>query len=126
MNTGKTILIIDDQVHIRRVIQLKLEKSGYNVLSAGDGREGLELMTRQKPDAVVSDIMMPLLDGRTLCEMTDPLKRERPFLTIMLTARISPEDREWVQRMRETVFMEKPFSPSKLVSVLDEYFGVVR
>ena len=122
MADNKTILVVDDEGPIRRVIELKLRNRGYRVITASDGEEGLALLRREKPDAVVTDIMMPKLDGKSLCEQAEPLKRAGPFLTIVVTCRISPEERSWVGRMTDTILMEKPFSPSRLLDRLEEYF----
>jgi FixJ family two-component response regulator len=72
---------------------------------------------------VITDIMMPKLDGKALCEQTDHLKEEWPFLTIVVTCRISPDEHSWIEGMRDTLFMEKPFSPSKLIECVDQYIG---
>ncbi len=122
MGINPRILIIDDDVSIRRVIELKLKNRGYDVLTARNGEEGLRMIHAEKPDAVITDINMPGMDGKTLCERTDPLKAESSFLTIVLTARISPDERRWIARMKDTGFMEKPFSPSKLLEQIDHYF----
>jgi DNA-binding response OmpR family regulator len=55
-------------VRIRRVVELKLRKRGYDVLMAMNGEEGLHLIESEQPDAVVTDIMMPKLDGKNLCK----------------------------------------------------------
>lgn len=123
MRENKTILVVDDEVPIRRIVEFKLGTAGYNILSAGDGQTGLEIIETQHPDAVVADIMMPGMNGRQLCERTDPIKTDRPFLTIVMTGRISPEEERWVSALRDTVFMEKPFSPSRLLEIVDKYFG---
>ena len=124
MRSNKKVLIIDDEPHIRRVIELKLKQRGYQVFEAKDGEEGLELIYRLCPDAVITDIMMPKLDGKALCEQTNRLKKERPFLTLIITCRISLDERSWISKMQDTLFMEKPFSPSRLLECLDRYFGV--
>ncbi len=126
MENGKLVLVCDDEAHIRRVIELKLKSRGYRVITAVNGEEGLNLIRTETPDAVISDINMPKLDGKSLCEMTNPLKNERPFLTIIITARISPDEENWVGEMQDTQFMEKPFSPSKLLVAVDAYFGIKR
>lgn len=126
MEKNKKILVVDDEAPIRRVLELKLRSRGYDVLTAVNGEEGLRLIESEKPDAVITDINMPKIDGKKLCEITDPLKRERPFLTIILTARILPEDRQWIAEMQNTLFMEKPFSPNRLLESIDQYFGVQR
>lgn len=126
MGNNKTILVCDDEAHIRRVVELKLKSRGYKVLTATNGEEGLKIIKSEKPDAVISDINMPKMDGKTLCELTDPMKRDRSFLTIIITARISPDEQDWVSEMQDTQFMEKPFSPSKLLESVDKYFGIKR
>ena len=54
--------------------------------------------------------MMPEMDGKALCEETNEPKKERLFLTIMITCRISPDEEDWTNEMQDTLFMEKPFS----------------
>ena len=122
MENNKKVLVIDDDAQIRRVVELKLRNRGYEVLMAMNGQEGLSLIKSQQPDAVVTDIVMPKLDGQTLCKQTNHLKKQRPFLTIVMTNRISPDDRNWVKDMQDTELMEKPFSPTRLLGCIDEYF----
>jgi len=105
------------------VIEIKLKKEGYRVMTAINGKEGLNLIKAQKPDVVISDIMMPEMDGKTLCEVTNVLKKDQPFLTIIMTCRISADEESWISDMQDTLFMEKPFSPNKLVECIDQYFG---
>lgn len=90
---------------------------------AMNGEEGLQLIKSHQPDVVVTDIIMPKLDGENLCKQTDHLKKQRPFLTIVMTNRISPDDLNWVKKMQDTELMEKPFSPSRLLGCIDEYFS---
>ena len=123
MQINKKILVIDDEAPIRRVIALKLKNHGYRVQEAGNGEEGLRIIEAEKPHVVITDINMPRLDGKRLCEQTDHLKQERDFLTIVLTARISTDERRWIEKMHQTQFMNKPFSPSKLVDCIERYFG---
>ncbi len=123
MENSKKILVIDDEAHIRRVLEVKLRNRGYQVMIAKNGEEGLHIIEHQQPDVVITDIMMPHLDGQSLCEKVNHMKEERPFLTIVITARISPEDPFWTKRLSDTVFMEKPFSPNKIVGVIEGYLG---
>jgi len=118
---NKKILIIDDEAYIRRVLELKLKNRGYEVLTAANGEEGFSAIESQQPEVVISDIMMPKLDGKTLCEKTNPIKKKRRFLTIIVTARINPEERDWIAQMQDTIFMEKPFSPNKIVDAIEKY-----
>ena len=122
MENSKKVLVIDDDAQIRRVVELKLRKRGYDVVIAMNGEEGLQMIESERPDAVVTDIMMPKLRGDALCKQTNHLKKQWPFLTIVMTNRISPEDRHWVKEMQDTRLMEKPFSPTRLLGCIDEYF----
>jgi len=118
---NKTVLVIDDESYIRRVLELKLKNRGYHVLSATNGEDGLALIESQHPDVVITDIMMPKMDGKTLCEKANPLKQDRPFLTIVVTARINPDEGLWIGQMQDTLLMEKPFSPTKIVDAIEAY-----
>ena len=115
--------MVDDDAHIRRVVELKLKKRGYEVLSAINGQEGLRMIQTEQPDAVITDIMMPKLNGKNLVLKTNNLKQTRRFLTVVMTNRVASEDRIWVKQMVDTVLLEKPFSPSQLVSCIDTYFN---
>ena len=113
--------MVDDESHIRRVIEVKLKNYGYKVLNAQNGLEGLHLIQHEKPKIVITDTNMPILDGRELCERSNPWKKIRPFLTMIITARINPEDRSWVSEMQDTLFLEKPFSTSALKKHIEQY-----
>ena len=121
MRNAKKILVVDDAAHIRRVIELKLKKQSYQVTLAKNGEDGLNLIQTLQPDVVITDIMMPKMDGKTLCERTNELKKMRPFLTIVMTARISPTERDWIEQMQDTMFIEKPFSLSAILSSIEQY-----
>jgi CheY-like chemotaxis protein len=123
LGINKKILVIDDEAPIRRVIEFKLQKKGYRVITAVNGQEGLQIIREQRPDVVVTDIMMPELDGRSLTEKTNALKEEWPFLTIIMTCRISHDESSWIERMKDTLFIEKPFSPSILLGYIEQYLG---
>lgn len=123
-SSGK-VLVIDDDVHIRRVVEVKLRSHGYTVITAKNGREGLEAIMTEQPDVVVSDINMPMMDGETLCKETNHLKKDRPFLTIIMTSRITADQESWIKDMQNTMFMEKPFSPNKLLQVIEGHLAAV-
>jgi len=115
------VLVVDDESHIRRVIEVKLKNYGYHVLYAQNGLEGLDLIRQEEPQVVITDINMPILNGRELCERSNPWKQVRPFLTMIITARIHPDDRNWVSEMQDTLFLEKPFSTSALKQHIEQY-----
>ena len=123
MKNKTKVLVVDDESHIRRVIEVKLKKYGFDVIYAPNGKEGLSLLEKEKPRVMITDINMPVMDGRELCEKSEPLKRTWSFLTVIITARINPEDRTWVSDLTDTIFMEKPFSTSVLKEHIETYMG---
>jgi CheY-like chemotaxis protein len=126
LEANKKVLIVDDEAPIRRVLEFKLKNSGYQVLIAKNGAQGLELIKTHQPDAVITDIMMPEMDGQQLCEQSNALKPNRPFLTIVVTCRIAQDEQQWINQLQDTLFMEKPFSPARLVECIDQYLGIKR
>jgi CheY-like chemotaxis protein len=115
------VLVVDDESHIRRVIEVKLKNYGYHVLYAHNGKDGLDIIRHEQPQIVITDINMPIVNGRELCEKSNPWKKTRSFLTMIVTARINPEDRNWVSGMQDTIFLEKPFSTSVLKKHIEQY-----
>lgn len=125
MRNNKTILVVEDEGAIRRLLELQFKMAGYKVLLATNGEEAFELIKSEHPDAVITDIAMPKMDGKTLCNLTDGIKSERRFLTIIVSGRTRPYDDAWAEKLRDTLIMEKPFSPTRLLETVDRYFGVV-
>lgn len=115
------ILVADDEPHIGRIIQLKLELSPYRVSLAADGRAAVERLQGDEPiDLVLLDIMMPYLSGlEVLAAMKEmPHRAETPV--IMLTAKGQDADREEAMSLGAADFFTKPFSPNRLLTRIDE------
>lgn len=126
MNINKNILVIDDDCHIRRVIELKLKNAGYEVLLARNGEEGLKLIKDKQPSVVITDVVMPKMGGRELCIATNKIKKEKDFLTIVITCSMTFDEKIWISGIRNTKFMEKPFSLNRLLECIDTHFGIER
>ena len=116
MNT--TILIIEDDAQIRRVVEGYLQQAGYYVLTAADGITGLALAQQQKPALLILDLMLPGLDGleiaRRLRANSDP--GVAGVYIIMLTARVDETDRVVGLELGADDYVTKPFSPRELVA----------
>src|SRR2546422_8908584 len=109
----KKILIIEDEATITQLIRLYLEQANYQVLTASDGVAGLELHARERPDLVILDLMLPVMDGMEGC------RRIRAWANtpiLMLTARQGEEDRIAGLEAGADDYLVKPFSPRELVS----------
>jgi two-component system alkaline phosphatase synthesis response regulator PhoP len=109
------ILAIDDEQHILDLVTINLNISGYDVETAIDGAEGLAKAKNGKFDAVIADIMMPKLDGYTICEQlrSNPETKETPI--ILLTAKNSLEDKVKGFDVGADDYLVKPFEPQELL-----------
>lgn len=113
------ILVCDDERHIVRLIQVNLEKQGYQVVTAYDGKEGLEKVKAEKPDLLVLDVMMPYMDG---FEVLKTLRREpetESLPVIMLTAKAQDKDVFEGYHYGADMYLTKPFNPMELVSFVN-------
>ncbi|MCL6522711.1 MAG: response regulator transcription factor [Firmicutes bacterium] len=108
---GLHILVVDDEPAIRQVVHDRLSQEGYRVSAVASAEEALALLERERPDLAIVDLMLPGLDGFTLCERI----RERSDLPILvLTARSEEFDKVVGFRLGVDDYVTKPFSPSEL------------
>lgn len=109
------VLAVDDEPDVRRLIQIKLKKEGYDVIAAVDGQDGLEKALAEKPDVVLMDVMMPRMDGytavRKIKEEMDPAP-----LILMLTAKGQEEDVVEGFTGGADDYIIKPFAPRELIA----------
>jgi len=113
METKERILVVDDDPDIRSLLHEYLEKNGYSVRTAGNGRELRTALDTGRYDLVVLDIMLPGEDGLTLCRK---LRGESPIPIIMLTARGDEMDRILGLEMGADDYLSKPFNPRELLA----------
>jgi two-component system alkaline phosphatase synthesis response regulator PhoP len=122
------IVIVDDEVHIRALLEQSLEEleedHGVEILSAENGQEGLEVIKEVRPGLVLLDIMMPMMNGYDVCKSI----REDPNLSdvkvILLTAKGQEADRERGVEVGATRYMTKPFDPDELLEIAREMLGL--
>lgn len=109
----QTILVVDDEPEIVRLLRSYLERDGYRVVTAYNGEEALYTARHEKPDLVVLDILMPKMDGLAF---TRQIRREQDVPIIMLTARAEETDRIVGLEMGADDYVTKPFSPREVVA----------
>ena len=119
---AKKILVVDDERHIVRLVQVNLEKAGYTVLTAYDGVEALEQVGKDKPDMIVLDVMMPRLDGFEVLKKLQADVSTRDIPVIMLTAKAQDADifRGWSSGVSS--YLTKPFNPRELLTFVERIF----
>jgi len=108
------ILIVDDDPYIRSFLQKRLGALGYQVLLADNGETGFQIAQQERPHLIVSDLMMPRMDGKQLCERIKKDENLKYTYIILLTARDSAEEKiEGMERGADD-FMTKPFNDKEL------------
>nr|QCI07622.1 putative transcriptional regulator ompR [Nitophyllum punctatum] len=110
-NQKEKILVVDDETSIRRILETRLSMIGYNVVSASDGEEAINVFRQEYPNLIVLDVMMPKLDGYGVCQ---ELRKESNVPIIMLTALGDISDRITGLELGADDYVIKPFSPKEL------------
>ncbi|OIN67671.1 DNA-binding response regulator [Exiguobacterium sp. KRL4] len=111
--TERKILVVDDEQPIADILKFKLEKEGYSVAVANDGVEALEKVEEFKPDLILLDIMLPLMDGMEVCR---EVRKTSKVPIIMLTAKDSEIDTVLGLELGANDYVTKPFSSRELLA----------
>ncbi|HEY3374678.1 MAG TPA: response regulator transcription factor [Candidatus Aquicultor sp.] len=109
----QTILVVDDEKQIVELISAYLEREGYQVISAYDGRAALELAEREKPDLILLDLMLPEVNGFEVCRL---IRNGSHVPIIMLTARDEETDKVLCLEVGADDYITKPFSPREVLA----------
>ena len=107
------ILVVDDEVHILQTLRYNLEKNGYAVCTAGDGRQALSMLEIEKPDLCVLDIMLPELDGTEVCR---EIRKRSNMPVLMLSAKDQEIDKVLLLEIGADDYITKPFSIYELLA----------
>jgi two-component system alkaline phosphatase synthesis response regulator PhoP/two-component system response regulator VicR len=113
---------VDDDQSITLVVQMSLQSEGYEVVTARNGREALEMVREHQPDMVVMDVMMPIMDGLSALRILKEDESTADIPVIMLTARTSEADvlSGWLRGA--DMYMTKPFDPWQLIANVNNIF----
>lgn len=109
----RTILVVDDDPRIVEIIRLRLENDGFRVVIAADGEAALAMVQRERPDLIVLDLMLPVIDGLDICHILR-VEGESNVPIIMVTARSAEDDRLRGLESGADDYVVKPFSPREL------------
>jgi len=111
-STKKTIMVIDDSIVIRKMIEIALEEEDFNIITAISGKEGLETIEKDKPNLVILDMMLPDMNG---IEVLKAIKSDKNLPVIMLSGKDSPQLIETAKEIGVDDFLPKPFRDEELV-----------
>lgn len=122
----KKILIVDDEAHIRMLIEQTLEEledEGVEFLTADNGETALEIIESERPNLVFLDVMMPRMNGMQVCQQVKKEKALSDVFIILLTAKGQEIDRLKGQEVGADVYMTKPFDPEILLNKAKQVLG---
>jgi DNA-binding response OmpR family regulator len=118
-------LVIDDEAPIRLLCRVNLEAEGVEVIEAADGAAGIELAQRERPDAILLDVMMPGVDGWNVAEQLLSNEETSSIPIVFLTARADLRDRVRGMDAGGLDYVTKPFNPVELASHIREVVDAV-
>lgn len=124
MSTKKKILIVDDNDDIISTYRVVLERMGYGVVAAHDGRECLEEIEEIKPDLVLLDVLLPGLSGTEVCRSIKETAQTKDIPVVAITASMSGETRNRMAEVGADDFLLKPLDVSDLNQVVKRFLGV--
>ncbi len=121
MNTVDPLLVVEDVPNILDFLEVTLKFKGYEVLKARNGQEALDAMQNKRPALIITDILMPKMDGFTLLYhlRTDPSTRDIPVVFLSATY-IAPEDKAFAMTIGATRFIEKPIDTEEFLLTVAE------
>jgi CheY-like chemotaxis protein len=121
--SGKSILVVEDNMDSYKLVKFVLEKKGHTTFLAMNGSDGVNAAIKQKPDLIIMDLSMPLMDGWLATEMIrqDPLIRD--IAIIALTARVQPGDRRRAFEAGVSEYITKPMDLVEFVRIIEEWLG---
>lgn len=120
---GKKIIVIEDDVKITNLLQIHLERQGYQVLSAHDGMSGYELIVKESPDLIITDLLLPHLHGFELCKKIKENSKLKHTPVILMTAVYKKSKYKLEGKSYGADdFIEKPFDLPILLSKINKFF----
>lgn len=120
---GKNILAVDDSSGVRKMVKFALKTKGHDVVTAVDGREGLEKLMERDYELIILDINMPRLDGFGLLDKLKRIPEKADIPILMLTTEGQEEDKDKALGMGANTYMVKPFKPTELISTVERMLG---
>ena len=117
---SRKMLTVDDSPSVRKLVKFTLKVKGFQVSSAGDGLEALELMKQEDFDAIILDINMPRMNGLELLKHIKASDQYASIPVIMLTTEGQDDDKDKAVALGATAYMVKPFKPTQLLTLLEK------
>ncbi len=112
---ARKILIVDDEKAMVKILKMRLEANGYEVIAAYDGKEGLEKAKSENPDLIVLDLMLPEMDGYKVCRLLKFDDKYKKIPIILFSARAQDSDKEMGKSVGADDYVTKPFDSKDML-----------
>jgi DNA-binding response OmpR family regulator len=120
---SKKILVLEDNPSMMKLARYTLEKEGYTVISAENGRDGLKLARKENPDLLIFDVLMPKMDGFTVSRMLRFDDKFKHIPIIFVTSQVTDKDKATGKEVGGDVYLTKPYKPEVLLEKVKELLG---
>lgn len=114
------ILVVEDEPGLREGVKVILQKRGYEVILASDGKEGLDMARKESPDLIILDLMMPKMDGYKVCRLLKFDSRYQQIPVIIFTVRAEKGDEKMAYSAGADAYITKTFEPKILLDKIEE------
>lgn len=120
MDEKKRILLVDDEEDIASLVKMRLEIEDFDVITAFDGQQALDMARTEKPDLIILDVMLPKMDGYKVCRMLKYDQNYHHIPIILFTAKAQDKDVETGYDTGADAYIIKPFDPDSLLEKVRE------
>lgn len=120
---AKKIMIVDDEPDLVAVTSFRLKKHGYNILTASNGQEALDMIKKESPDLVLLDLRLPLISGQDVCKKIKSDPELKNIAVIIFTASASIDIIEKAKTLGADDHLIKPFDSEQLLSTVKKFIG---
>ena len=117
----KKILVVDDEPDIRKIVTFRLKKAGYEIATATNGQEALDSAQKEKPDLILLDLRLPIIDGYEVCRRLKTDQELKHIPVILLTASSAGKIAEKTKEFKADDYLIKPFDPEKLLAKVKKF-----
>ena len=120
---SKTVLLVDDSITQAFALKLAFSRAGYKVVTASDGRSALKTMGAEKPDVVIADVIMPMMDGYELCKQIKDSPDFGSTPVILMSGLGETKDQYWRKHAGADIYVAKSSDPERIVKAVEDLIG---